>query len=186
VIERESKNWTWVNERPCDECGFDASTIEASATDRVLARAVDDWSELFGRHDVERLRRRPDPATWSPLEYACHVRDVLDLLDLRIDRVVREEHPTFDDWHPDDRAEAGRYDLEIDPVAVLARLVTNAHRVIDRIGGLSVLDWRRRGTRADGLEFTAAFITTYLTHDVVHHLHDVRRILEDDRASHEL
>ena len=32
----------------------------------------------------EELRRRPDPATWSTLEYACHVRDVFRLYDERL------------------------------------------------------------------------------------------------------
>ena len=189
MIERESKSWTWVNERPCAECGFDASTTDPVDVPTILRQAAGDWSVLLSGSGTgaARLLRRPDANTWSPVEYACHVRDVLALLDHRIDRVLREDGPTFEDWHPNDRADAGEYHLEHDPAPVLAALAANVERVSERMDGLTIAQWQRRGTRADGLGFTLAFISTYLTHDVVHHVHDVRVMLGDstgDPSSH--
>jgi hypothetical protein len=37
--------------------------------------------------EVELWRRRPDPSTWSALEYACHIRDCFGLYDWRIRKV---------------------------------------------------------------------------------------------------
>ncbi|MFZ9016278.1 MAG: DinB family protein [Ilumatobacteraceae bacterium] len=177
TVERESKSWTWVNERPCEECGFDASAVPLHDVSSVLRRATDDWVEVLGGPDVEVLLRRPSETVWSPTEYGCHVRDVLDLLAYRFERTVSEDRPRFPDWHPNDRAEQGRYVDERDPCSVAGAIAGRSERVVAMIESMSDSDWQRRGVRADGLEFTNAWLSTYLTHDVVHHLHDVRRIL---------
>ena len=175
-IERESKSWAWVNERRCDECGFDAAATDHRDVAAILVHNRDDWVRLLGG-DAEQLVARPDDRTWSPLEYGCHVRDVLELLVHRWERTMAEDHPVFDDWHPDDRAAAGDYAAERDPISVREGIVRNADRAIALASRMSAADWLRRGTRADGLEFTNAWLATYLTHDVVHHVWDVERIL---------
>jgi hypothetical protein len=175
-VERESKSWTWVNDRPCAECGFDASSVAIGDVAPILRRVIADWSELLGG-DATVLVRRPSAGVWSPVEYGCHVRDVLELLAHRFERTIAEECPVFPDWHPNDRAEQGRYADERDPAVVVSGIVDRGVRVIDLIESMSDADWERSGTRADGLEFTNAWLSTYLTHDVVHHVHDVRRIL---------
>ena len=176
AIEREAKSWAWVNEQACDECGFDASSTDPDEV-ADLARAIrDDWARLLGA-DPELLTTRPDEDTWSPLEYACHVRDVLELLAYRFERVNAEDHPVFDDWHPNDRAVAGGYAAERDAERVLNELSVNADRVARLAESMTDEEWARCGTRADGLEFTNAWLSTYLAHDVVHHVHDVERIL---------
>lgn len=175
-IEREAKSWTWVNERPCPECGFDASSTDARGVPDVLRASVAEWRRLLSA-DPARLVARPDPTTWSPLEYACHVRDVLDLLAYRFERVLAEEHPVFEDWHPNDRAIVGDYAAERDASAVMSAIADRADRVAVLAEGMTDDGWARRGTRADGVEFTNAWLSTYLTHDVVHHVHDVELIL---------
>lgn len=175
-IERESKSWAWVNERRCDECGFDAAATDHREVAGIVRRNSDDWSRLLAA-DPALLLARPDEHTWSPLEYACHVRDVLDLLRYRFERTLAEDHPVFEDWHPDDRAAAGDYTAEHDPATVCDAIVRNADRVVELATAMSDDGWARRGTRADGLEFTNAWLATYLAHDVVHHVWDVERIL---------
>src|SRR5450759_2728596 len=72
-IEPDEKDWTWVLQRPCDECGFDVGTVSGrQVAARLRANAVS-WSAVLRRADA---RARPEPQVWSPLEYACHGRDV--------------------------------------------------------------------------------------------------------------
>lgn len=185
AIPRETKSWAWVNERPCPECGFDASSTEAHEVPTILRSNLDAWSGFLATDhgadhhaaDLDRLTARPRPQTWSPLEYACHVRDVLELLAYRLERTLAEDHPEFEDWNPNDRAELGRYGDERDPRAVLDAIAERSAHVIGLASSMTDAGWQRSGTRADGLVFTNAWLATYLTHDVVHHAHDVERIL---------
>jgi hypothetical protein len=72
-IEPDTKDWTWVLTEPCPECGLAAGDVAAT---QVAARVESDlprWQVVLSRPDVQ---ERPAPGTWSPTEYACHVRDV--------------------------------------------------------------------------------------------------------------
>ena len=64
-----------MNER-CDDCGFVYDlTLDAHAGAAILLEA-----DQLARSSSRAARvstRRPAPATWSVLEYCCHVRDVL-------------------------------------------------------------------------------------------------------------
>jgi hypothetical protein len=179
-IEPETKSWTWVNERPCTECGFDASSTEPRQVPELLVANVADWKRLLSAPNRV-VTTRPDDTTWSALEYACHARDVLELLASRFDRLLSEEHPHFEDWHPDRIAAARDYAAESDPEPVVDRIGQHADRVIAHITAMTDEQWQRSGTRADGLVFTAAWLSTYLTHDVIHHVHDVEAALAQQR-----
>jgi hypothetical protein len=60
----------------CPQCGFSYAIDRAEIIPwlRSDARA---FVERLGAFDDDTARRRPQPDVWSPLEYACHVRDVL-------------------------------------------------------------------------------------------------------------
>jgi len=166
-IEPDTKDWTWVLDRVCAECGFEAGAVEP--TD--LAEAIHDntraWYDVLDRPDV-RTRRRAD--RWSDLEYACHVRDVHLLFDERVRLMLTEDDPAFANWNQDDTAAEGRYD-EQDPHQVVVELVEAAADVAARYA--AVPDWSRTGRRSDGSVFTVATLGRYHLHDVVHHVHDV-------------
>ena len=53
-------------------------------------------------------RDRPAPDVWSPLEYACHVRDVHRVFAERVRLMLAEDDPLFDDWDQDAAAVARR------------------------------------------------------------------------------
>ena len=74
-IVPDGKDRTWVLERPCPECGFDAASVPPG-TIGALARAnAAAWEQVLARPAAE-LRCRPADDRWAPLEYACQVRDV--------------------------------------------------------------------------------------------------------------
>jgi len=106
AIVPDTKNWTWVLERPCPECGFDASSFPYGSVARELRLSSAAWRPLLMRQDA---LARPGPATWSTLEYGCHVRDVFTIFDGRLVRMLQEDDPLFENWDQDETAVAGRY-----------------------------------------------------------------------------
>ena len=90
AIMPDDKDWTWVLERLCPECGFDTQAVDRDDLAGRLARTTDAWRAVLQRPDVA---ARPDPAAWSPLEYACHVRDVHRVYAGRVARMLTEGDP---------------------------------------------------------------------------------------------
>ena len=169
AITPDTKNWTWVLEKPCPECGFDASTFGPTDVAALLRTNAAAWPAVLGRADV---RVRPDDATWSALEYAAHVRDVFRIYDYRLGLMQEQDDPLFPNWDQDETAVAERYN-EQDPAVVSDELVAAAASLADAFDG--VTDWSRPGRRSDGVAFTIETFAKYFIHDPVHHLHDVGR-----------
>lgn len=169
-IEPDTKDWTWVLERPCAECGFrpdDVGTGDLAAGIRANART---WEVvLSGTAAAE----RPSPTTWSPLEYACHVRDVHRIFDVRVGLMLDEDDPSFPNWDQDETAVAERYG-EQDPATVSAELLEAAEAVAARYESVPADAWGRCGFRSNGSAFTVESIGRYHLHDLVHHAWDVR------------
>jgi hypothetical protein len=169
AIVPDTKDWTWVLREPCPECGFDARSVPlAGVPDRVRA-GIPVWREVLRRPDAA---RRPDDSTWSPLEYACHVRDVCHLFDERLLLMLEQDDPEFDNWDQDETAVAERYDQQ-DPGIVADELATEAEVIAARFAGVRDDQWQRTGRRSNGTVFTVATFARYFLHDLVHHEHDV-------------
>ena len=168
-ITPDTKNWTWVVERRCDECGFDGSSFAPTDVAQTVRTNAAAWPAVVRRDDV---RQRPDDSTWSPLEYTAHVRDVLRLYDYRLQLMLEEDDPLYPNWDQDETAVAERYN-EQDPTTVAGELVEAAETLADRFDALDDAQWQRPGRRSDGVSFTVATFAVYFVHDVVHHLHDV-------------
>ena len=168
TIQPDTKDWTWVLKRPCPECGLEAAAVgreQVADTVRFNARA---WVGIL-RGEV---RERPREDVWSPLEYACHVRDVLRLYDERLQLMLADEDPLYPNWDQDATAVAERYG-EQDPAVVATELAEAARAVAGRFAALRPEQWSRRGRRSDGASFTVESFAQYFIHDLVHHLHDV-------------
>jgi hypothetical protein len=125
---------------------------------------------VLARPDVA---TRPDPTTWSPLEYACHVRDVCDLFADRVRLMLDEDGAAFANWDQDATAVESDYASQ-DPRVVADELVVAADRLAQAYAGLSGPAWERRGVRSNGSEFTVLTLGRYGLHDLAHHLWDVR------------
>ena len=117
--------------------------------------------------------QRPSDGVWSPLEYACHVRDVHVLYLHRLDRMLTEDDPSYDNWDQDATAVESRYG-EQDAATVAQELAAAATALADRFDSVSGQGWQRTGRRSDGASFTVDTFSRYLLHDVEHHLWDVR------------
>ncbi len=169
-IEPDEKDWTWVLQRPCDECGFDAGTVAGRQVAARLRANAASWLVVLLRADV---RARPKPQVWSPLEYACHVRDVCRVFESRVNSMRLQVDPAFENWDQDATAVVDAYGAQ-DPSAVSIELSAAAEAVAAAFGAVTDGDWQRTGRRSNGSVFTIETLGQYLIHDLMHHLHDVR------------
>ena len=171
AIIPDDKNWTWVLERPCGECGFDATSVDIRDMGDLIRSNVARWPALL---EHEQVATRPSDDRWSALEYACHVRDVFRLYDARLRLMLDTEDPHFENWDQDVTAIEDRYDLQ-DPVTVSAELVDAGNAFAARWDAVQPEQLGRRGVRSDGAEFTVESFGVYFLHDPIHHLDDVAR-----------
>jgi hypothetical protein len=170
AIVPDDKDWTWVLERPCPECGFEPTTFEPPETGATVRDLAARWASVLTRPDAG-VRARSD--RWSPLEYGCHVRDVFRLYDERLLLMLSVDDPLYANWDQDETAIADRYGQQ-DPAVVARQLVEAAATVAQRFDGVAGDQWRRTGRRSDGAAFTVDSFARYFVHDPVHHLWDVR------------
>lgn len=169
----------------CPDCGLAYDTISPGDTPvavrsfprryRALLTTLEQEDDL---HSV--LRRRPEPGTWSALEYTAHVADVLDDLATGIHRVVVGDHPTVRSRDPDQRAAEARY-AEQDREQVLAALEAACARLASVLDGVDPGDWGRTGTMEWG-ERDALTLARDAVHEGAHHLRDLERGLRAVRG----
>lgn len=170
-IVPDDKNWTWVLDRPCADCGFDASEHPKEQLGADIRANAAQWRSLLHAGNVA---RRPEPTQWSALEYGCHVRDVFVLFLERLNLMLRQDDPTFANWDQDVTAVDQRYG-EQDPKQVSYDLAVAAGRAADAFDHVTRAGWHRTGKRSDGAGFDVEGFGKYLLHDPVHHVWDVRR-----------
>jgi hypothetical protein len=169
--EPDGKDWTWVLERPCPECGYDASTVTSRDVPDRLRRAI---ATLRTAVLAPGSDRRPQPDIWSALEYGAHVRDVCIVFGARLAQMRSTDDPQFPDWNQDQTALAERY-WEQDPARVGDELAVEGERIATDFATVDDGEWQRRGRRSNGSVFTIETLARYFLHDVVHHVHDVAR-----------
>ena len=170
MIAPDDKDWTWVLDRPCPDCGFDASRCDPEAVADLVRANAEVWRGLV---DQEAIRSgRPDVSTWSSLEYACHVRDVYRRYHDRIELMLTERDPLFPNWDQDASAVEEGYEQQ-DPRQVVADLSSAAEDLATRLDRVTGTEWDRPGRRSDGAAFTVASIARYMVHDPIHHVWDV-------------
>jgi len=187
-IVAEDKDWTWVLDRACPDCGFDGPGIDYDAVPGLTREAAVRFVTMLERPDVA---VRPDDSTWAPLEYAAHVRDVCRIFVHRLGVALHgraeppaltafvakvgfaDGLPVFENWDQDRTAEADDY-LGQAPAAVAAQLAEAAETVSRAFESVLAADRTRAARRSNGSLFTVDQMAVYFVHDLVHHLHDVQ------------
>jgi DinB superfamily len=168
-IPPDTKDWTWVLHRQCPECGLDTRDVHRDDVAAMLRDNAADWMDVLERPNV---RDRPSPIVWSPLEYACHVRDACRVYNGRLRLMLTQDDPLFENWDQDATAVADQYGEQA-PGAVAVELLSAAHALADHFDAVVGDEWDRTGTRSDGAQFTVESLGRYFVHDVAHHIYDV-------------
>jgi hypothetical protein len=164
----------------CEDCDFAYDLDQARGAQNRLRELAGEVADILQRCGVDDLRRRPEPNTWSPLEYGCHIRDVLlvqrerALAARRTDgaqcsplgREERVEHDGYNEQRPDDVARQ-LLDAATLFANVLARL---SDRDWDRIVIYNYPEVRQRSLK---------WVAVHTVHDVLHHLRDIQGQIDE-------
>lgn len=170
AIEPDIKDWTFVIESGCTDCGFEPGYDVGLTGERVRAAAAR-WEQILAGAGAG---RRPSPPMWSPLEYACHVRDTCAIFRGRLELMLTEDDPLFANWDQDAAAIEGHYAGQ-DPSAVADQLHAEALSLATAFDQVTGDQWDRPGRRSNGSVFTVRTLAIYFLHDIEHHLWDVAR-----------
>jgi hypothetical protein len=163
-----------VNE-VCPDCGFAWVGVPVEAFGPALASLAERYAERLAS-DEAMLRRRPAPDVWSPLEYACHVRDVLLAQRERVYLALVEERPSFARMNREERVVLARY-AEESPAAVQADLRTAFRHMAIALTGRTTQDWARLliYNYPGPSEHDLAWLGRHTLHECEHHLVDIDR-----------
>lgn len=141
-------------------------------------RYVVECVELL-RADPVVLRRRATPDRWSPLEYACHMRDVLLVQRERLLAARRGDAPVTEPMGRDERVEHDGY-LQQQPSDVARQLRDAALMFTHGLDQLGPEDWERTLTvpYPETAVRSLRWFAVHTVHELRHHLLDIRRQLE--------
>jgi hypothetical protein len=161
----------------CDACPFVYDDVAIAD----LPAEIRTWGRILAEHlpaDDPRIRTRPEPDVWSALEYACHVRDALNVQRGRVAVALAEDSPVFTPMGRDERAERDRYNDQ-DPTAVAVEVVTAADRFAAALDELTPLEWERTGiyTWPTTESRSLAWVGRHTLHELHHHTADIDRSL---------
>jgi len=162
----------------CPECGLEYDSISPRDAIQALRSYPRRYRAALGPFldDEDVLRRRPDPKTWSALEYTAHVADVFEALTPDLVQMIQRDNPRLPDpWDPDERVRDRSYN-EMDPREVLDWLERSANHAADTIEGFSAADWTRTGVFDFGQREVIDQVRN-MVHEGYHHLRDVERVL---------
>jgi hypothetical protein len=156
----------------CSQCGFEYDLGDAGSAGPALVAGVARFTSVL-EADPSDVRRRPRADVWSPLEYACHVRDVLLVQRERVLAARRSDRPTFEPMGRDERVDHDGYGLQ-DPDAVARQMTDAAAMLANVLARLDDADWDRTvvyGYPARA-ERSLRWVAVHTVHEVRHHLAD--------------
>ena len=116
----------------CEECGLDPERLTVDEAAEIIAGVGPRYRAAFAvvADDRDRLRAKPDPDVWSPLEYVVHLRDSVRYHGALTNRALKEDRPEFAAPDPDAIAQHQSYN-DADPEEVLDSLEQQTTRFAD-------------------------------------------------------
>ena len=161
----------------CAGCGLDPEQLTIAEAADIIGACGPQYRAAFAvaRGDRERLRAKPDPNVWSPLEYVAHLRDSVRYHGALTNRALKEDRPEFGVPDPDAIAQNEGYN-DADPDEVLDSLEHQTTRFATRARSLDDDDLDRVVLRGD-TEITVRSMVRNVAHEGHHHLQDVQRLL---------
>ncbi|WP_085243981.1 DinB family protein [Mycobacterium paraense] len=160
----------------CEECGYAYDLTAATRAGDEIRSAVAELARLLVTTERRALARRTAPERWSPLEYACHVRDVLITQRERVLLARRTDVPAAVPMGRDERVAHDGY-AESDPAEVAEEVTIAARLLANTLSRLDTRDWELRIVYnwPQRTERTLRWVAANTVHDVRHHLLDIKR-----------
>ncbi len=124
------------------------------------------------------LRAHPLDSTWSALEYACHMRDVLSIQRERLVVARSREGYAPEPMRRDERVVELAYN-EQDPEGVADDVAANAEAVAAYVETFDQSDWERTMIYnfPERAERQLTWVVRHTVHEGEHHLLDIGRVL---------
>ena len=162
----------------CEECGFVYDVPRAEISQRLRGLGPR-YAAVLAAHGAEELRAHRGEGVWSPLEYCCHMRDVLRVQRERTLLAQREEAPAFESMRREERVNEERYN-EQDPERVGAEIAEAAEALAATLDALDDAGWQRTGVYSYPVRRVrdGGWIGNHTVHEGEHHLMDIARQLE--------
>jgi hypothetical protein len=163
----------------CAECGFVYDLASAADVPSLAREHAVEYADLLGG-DAGKLRQRREPEVWSPLEYACHVRDVLLMQRERALAARRVDNPPTYPMGRDERVEHDGY-TEQNPADVARQIRDAALLFANVLERLDDQDWERTlrwYSFPEPQERSLRWLALQTLHELRHHLLDIHRQLD--------
>lgn len=161
----------------CGECSFEYDLAKAPDAASSIITGVAGFAAVLSGSGAN-VRARREPTQWSPLEYGCHLRDVLLVQRERVLTARREDSPAFEPMGRDERADHDGY-AEQEPGDVARQLTVAAQLLANVLGRLRPDDWDRTVmyNYPQPSVRSIRWVAVHTLHEVNHHLLDARRQL---------
>ena len=159
----------------CADCGFIYDLSQSAAVEwKIRARVAEVVAILLAR-DVN-LRSRRQPGVWSPLEYGCHLRDMLLVQRERVLAARRMDQPDCPPSGRDERVVHDGY-AEQEPEDVARQLGDAAQMFSNVLARLTADDWNRTVIYhyPETCQRSLRWVAIHTMHEAQHHLLDIRR-----------
>jgi len=163
----------------CGECGFVYSSVgvaDGIEKLRSLPRRYRAPLTRFlpGEDGDAVVRARPAPETWSALEYAAHMRDVVMLWGWSLNEVLKNDNPVIPVPSTEDLDKVSADYARLDPGEVADQLAANVERMAAKAEAAPPDAWARTGDFG-GDTISALDIVRKVLHEGNHHLLDIGR-----------
>ena len=159
----------------CGECGFTYDVTQAGVVPEDIRQQVAEVVGILRNCNVD-LRSRRQPSVWSPLEYGCHLRDMLLVQRERVLAARRVDRPDCPSMGRDERVEHDGY-AEQEPEDVARQLADAAQLFGNVLAQLGADDWDRTVVYhyPETHERSLRWVAIHTLHEARHHLLDIRR-----------
>lgn len=156
----------------CDECVFDGSRWTNQDATRTLAHAGDLVGGAVARLPPGHDRQRPDPGTWSIVEYVDHLREVIFANHFLC--ASAQDQPGIELGGPPPAPMAADVP-DIDLGEAIERLDAEGASFASFLTGLDKENWHKAAT-VGGENWDSEWCARHACHDLFHHLTDIARI----------
>ena len=158
----------------CEGCGFEYDLGEAPIANAAIVQGSKDLVSILNDNAADVTTRR-EPQIWSPLEYGCHVRDVLLVQRERVLAARSMDRPSFNPMGREERVQYDGY-AEQDITDVARQLSDAARLFANVLSRLSPHDWDRSVmyNYPGPCERSLRWVAVHTVHELHHHTLDVR------------
>ena len=166
----EGHDWTRTVFEPCPQCGADVGTVALDALPDAFDAEASRWGALLSEGTDASWRRRPDGGTWSALEYAGHVDELLGVMAERMQRLTARDGADIGWWDHEAAVvehaynDRDRYDLAQSLADGFAILGERCAAVGDA--------WQHSSERRPGERFSVEDLARFTLHESIHHRGD--------------